>query len=54
LFFKSIEDTGTTLMVRFWIDRGDELEYLRARSTGIQRLKRAFDRRHQARRVSHG
>jgi small-conductance mechanosensitive channel len=47
LFFKSIEDTGTTLLVRFWIDSADELEYLRARSTGIQRVKQAFDRRHQ-------
>jgi small conductance mechanosensitive channel len=47
LFFKSIEDTGTTLLVRFWIDSTDEVEYLRARSTAIQRVKGSFDRRHQ-------
>jgi small-conductance mechanosensitive channel len=47
LFFKSVEDTGTTLLVRFWIDSTDEVEYLRARSTAIQRLKGSFDRRHQ-------
>jgi small conductance mechanosensitive channel len=45
LFFKSVEDTGTTLLVRFWIDSADEIEYLRARSTAIQRVKGAFDRR---------
>ena len=45
LFFKSVEDTGTTLLVRFWIDSADEVEYLRARSTAIQRIKGAFDRR---------
>jgi small conductance mechanosensitive channel len=48
LFFKSIEDTGTTLLVRYWIDSADELDYLRARSSGIQRVKRSFDRLHQA------
>jgi len=47
LFFKSIEDTGTTLLVRFWIDSADEIEYLRARSTAIQRVKGSFNRRHQ-------
>src|SRR5262245_51865818 len=47
LFFQSIDDTGTTLMVRFWIDSADEIEYLRARSAGIQRTKSAFDRRQQ-------
>jgi small conductance mechanosensitive channel len=47
LFFKSIEDTGTTLLVRFWIDSGDEIEYLRARSSAIHHVKSAFDRRHQ-------
>lgn len=52
LFFKSIEDTGTTLLVRFWIDSADELDYLRARSTGIQRVKRSFHRRLQTQRVS--
>jgi len=46
LFFKSVEDTGTTLLVRFWIDSADEVEYLRARSTAIQRVKGSFDRRH--------
>jgi len=46
LFFKSIEDTGTTLLVRFWIDSAGELEYLRARSAGIQRVKASFDRRY--------
>jgi small conductance mechanosensitive channel len=51
LFFKLIEETGTTLLVRFWIDSADEVEYLRARSTGIQRVKRAFDRRHQTQHV---
>jgi hypothetical protein len=30
--------------VRFWIDRADEVEYLRARSLGIQRIKAAIDR----------
>jgi small conductance mechanosensitive channel len=45
LFFKAIEDTGTTLLVRFWIDSADEVEYLRARSTAIQRVKGSFDRR---------
>jgi small conductance mechanosensitive channel len=47
LFFKSVEDTGTTLLVRFWIDSADEVEYLRARSIAIQRIKGALDRRHQ-------
>lgn len=47
LFFKSIEDTGTTLLVRFWIDSADEVEYLRARSTAIQRVKGSFNRRNQ-------
>lgn len=47
LFFKSIEDTGTTLLVRFWIDSPDEVEYLRARSTAIQRVKSSLDHRHQ-------
>ncbi|HKF68768.1 MAG TPA: mechanosensitive ion channel family protein [Vicinamibacterales bacterium] len=47
LFFQSIDDTGTTLLVRFWIDSADEIEYLRARSAGIQRTKSAFDRRQQ-------
>ena len=45
LFFKAVEDTGTTLLVRFWIDSADEVEYLRARSTAIQRVKGSFDRR---------
>ena len=44
LFFKAVEDTGTTLLVRFWIDSADEVEYLRARSTAIQRVKGSFDR----------
>ena len=52
LFFRSIEDTGTTLLVRFWIDSADEREYLRARSMGIQRVKRSFDRRLQAQHAS--
>jgi small conductance mechanosensitive channel len=52
LFFRSIEDTGTTLLVRFWIDSADEREYLRARSLGIQRVKRSFDRRPQAQHAS--
>jgi small conductance mechanosensitive channel len=52
LFFKSIEDTGTTLLVRFWIDSADEIDYLRARSSAIQRMKRSFDRRHQAQHAS--
>jgi small-conductance mechanosensitive channel len=52
LFFQSIEDTGTTLLVRFWIDSADEREHLRARSLGIQRVRRSFDRRHQAQPVS--
>jgi len=47
LFFQSIDDTGTTLLVRFWIDSADEIEYLRARSLGIQRTKSAFDHRPQ-------
>jgi len=47
LFFKSVEDTGTTLLVRFWIDSAEEIEYLRARSSGIQRVKRSFDHTHQ-------
>jgi small conductance mechanosensitive channel len=47
LFFKSIEDTGTTLLVRFWIDSADEVEYLRARSIAIQRVKGSFNRRYQ-------
>src|SRR5262249_43355632 len=47
LFFKSVEDTGTTLLVRFWIDSADEIEYLRARSIAIQRVKGSFDRRQQ-------
>jgi small conductance mechanosensitive channel len=46
LFFKSVEDTGTTLLVRFWIDSAEEVDYLRARSVGIQRVKGAFDRRY--------
>jgi small conductance mechanosensitive channel len=51
LFFKSVEDTGTTLLVRFWIDSADEVEYLRARSLGIQRIKAAFDRRQHVQHV---
>jgi small conductance mechanosensitive channel len=43
LFFKSVEDTGIPLLVRFWITSGDEAAYLRARSTAIQRVKQAFD-----------
>jgi len=42
LFFKSVEDTGIPLLVRFWINSGDEVEYLRARSSAIQRIKQAF------------
>ena len=48
LFFQSIEDTGTKLLVRFWIDSADEVAYLRARSTAIQRVKGSFDRRYHA------
>jgi small-conductance mechanosensitive channel len=51
LFFKSVEDTGTTLLVRFWIDSANEVEYLRARSLGIQRIKAAIDRRQHVQHV---
>jgi small conductance mechanosensitive channel len=43
LFFKSVEDTGIPLLVRFWISSGDEIEYLQARSTAIQRVKQSFE-----------
>jgi small-conductance mechanosensitive channel len=44
LFFKALDEAGTTLLVRSWIDSADEVEYLRARSTAIQRVKGSFDR----------
>lgn len=47
LFFKSIEDTGLPLLIRFWINCDAEIDYLRARSAAIQRVKRAFDTQHQ-------
>ncbi len=47
LFFKSMEDTGLPLLIRFWINCDAEIDYLRARSAAIQRVKRAFDTQHQ-------
>lgn len=52
LFFESFGDTTVTLMIRFWIECADELDYLRARSTAIQRVKHAFDAHHLAERAS--
>jgi small conductance mechanosensitive channel len=43
LFFKSLGDSTLTLMMRFWIHYGSEVEYLRARSAAIRRVKHAFD-----------
>jgi small conductance mechanosensitive channel len=48
LFFKSLGDATLTLMMRFWIDCADELDFLRARSTAIHRVKQAFDAHHLA------
>jgi small conductance mechanosensitive channel len=47
LFFNSVEDAGITLLVRFWIASADEVAYLRARSTAIQRVIGSFERRRQ-------
>jgi small conductance mechanosensitive channel len=52
LLFNSIVDHGITLLVRFWIASADEVDYLRARSTAIQRLKRSFDRARQPQHAS--
>jgi small conductance mechanosensitive channel len=44
LFFEELAESSINLVVRFWIDfTAKQVDYLRARSEAIERLKRAFD-----------
>jgi small-conductance mechanosensitive channel len=52
LFFKNINETTMTLLVRFWITSKNETDYLRARSEAIQRVKDALDGHHLRQKAS--